>query len=139
MNHIYAGISTANQAMTQAVYFLNPRLPPGSNWSRRSEPNWIDPSTLIKLATHFAFSNRNDIYAALSYQPDTLRSLPELRNFFAHKNLRTFKVAMGLVTKHGVKAGNPEEIIFAFAPGRPQTLLQDWIDDLVFMVEYLCK
>jgi hypothetical protein len=136
--HGRAGVITADDALAEAVYLLNPRIRRGSRWKRHQEPNWIQTHTIVELAKHFSFSNQHDIYAAFSYEPSVLQSLPELRNFFAHKNFGTYQIAMKLAARLGIAARNPTELTVARAPSRPQTLVQDWIDDLIFIVEFLC-
>jgi hypothetical protein len=136
--HDLISVTTPTDALAEAVYYLNPWLSKGNPWRRGQEPNWIDVSTLIKLSTHFGFSNRSDIYAALSYRPKALKSLPELPNFFAHRNPDTYKIAMGIASKYGLSVQSPNELALAYVRNRPTTLLQDWIDDLIFVVEYLC-
>jgi hypothetical protein len=139
VTHNLISVTTPTDALAEAVYYLNPRLSKGNMWRRSQEPNWIDVSTLVKLSTHFGFSNRGDIYAALSYRPKALKSLPELRNFFAHRNPDTYKIAMGVASKYGLSVQSPSELALAYVRNRPTTLLQDWIDDLIFIVEYLCR
>jgi hypothetical protein len=139
VSHVQASVGTPREALDEAVYYLNPKIPRGGTLPKRREPNWVEPNTLINLTKHFGFSNRGDIYAALSYQPAMLRSLPQLRNFFAHKNHDTFQVAMNMATKLGVSVRNPYDIALVYPPKSSQALLQDWIDDMVFMVDYLCR
>lgn len=138
IKHRQGFIARPQQALAEAVYVLNPRFR-GSNWRKHRGPNWIQPTTLITLTRHFGFSNQNNIYAAMSYQPHIFNSLPELRNYFAHKNVNTYRTAMNLAPKYGIRAQNPTDIVLAYAPNRPQTIVQDWINDLIFVMEYLCS
>src|SRR5205823_2817708 len=92
-------IDTAIQITKPSLYLKHT---PGAPWSRRDEPSWHDPRTLLKLSQSLGFSNEADIQAAVSINPRVLLDLPVFRNFFAHRNRDTFLSAQRLASHYGI-------------------------------------
>ena len=84
-------------------------------------------------------SNISDVQAAFSSGTRVFLDLPVFRNYFAHRNYQTEEAAMNAAAQYGIPVTlPPHQILFEKPIGRPQGLIHDWIDDMVFTVEYLC-
>lgn len=125
-----------------AVKRRYPNATPKQNgeWRRRDEPTWHRPETLMKLAKDLSFTNSAEISAAFSGGTRVFLDLPVYRNFFAHRGHGTFRAAMdNAAIQHGiVGAHSPAESLLSMLPGRPQSLLGEWFDDISLTVAYLC-
>jgi hypothetical protein len=121
-----------NDALTLAIHRIRPRLR-GKNgpWSHRDEPTWHDVSEFLKVMARLKPSNLGTIRAAVSYEPKTLSVLPTARNFYAHKGEATAVKARGIAARYGLSTrSSPSSLLCSRAPGRPQPLILDWLDDL---------
>jgi hypothetical protein len=127
--------------MQLAMQHLKPKLAgKGPPWNRREEPTWHERQTLLKLSSILGASNDSQIQAALSYKTWVFADLPVFRNFFAHRNDETAKRARALASHYTVSSQlRPSEILCSVAPGRPQRVLADWLDDLRNVVDLLCQ
>lgn len=128
-------------AIGRAVTVIRPTVPfqIGTVFKRREEPAWHDSTVLIRLANAEAFSHRLHISAAFSTGTRTFSDLPKLRNYFAHRNDSTLRTARSVANPHGIpNAIRPSELCLSYALGRPQVLLLDMIDDLLFTGSFLC-
>jgi hypothetical protein len=109
-------------------------------WHRRDEPPWHDTNVLLTLATNMKASNLLEIQSALSAGFRVFVDLPVFRNFYAHRNHRSLEAASKVASIYGIPSGlRPTQVLLTFAYKRPQVLMQDWLDDLCFTVEYLCE
>jgi hypothetical protein len=133
--------AAAGDAMGIAIRTWRPRATPNASgvWSRRDEPTWHDPNTLLTLAAVISCSNLADIQAAFSLGYSVFRDLPVCRNFFAHRNRHTERAAMDIALRHGI-AGHPRpaKLLLSFPYGRPEPLLLEWLHQISFTVQYLC-
>jgi hypothetical protein len=69
--------------------------------------------------------------AAWSIETDALEHLTSARNFFAHRNNDTAEILKGLSSIYKVgEPQRPDALLTIPARGRPQSILQDWLDDL---------
>jgi len=108
-------------------------------WSRRDEPPWHKPETLIKSCYEIGCSNYLDIQNAFSLPTKVFENLPKFRNFFAHRNYDTVGEAKLIAHQYSIPVHrHPTEILCTPAYGRPQVLILDWIDDIRLTVELLC-
>jgi len=115
-------------------------LTPTGQWHRRDEPTWHDPNTLLTLAGDLSFSNGAGISAAFSSGTRVFLDLPVYRNFFAHRGEGTFHAAMhNAAIQYDITwAATPSKALLSRPPGWPQSLLADWIDDMVLTAAYMC-
>jgi hypothetical protein len=128
------------KAIDLAITTLNPRAPSRLNRTRREEPPWQKPKTLLDLATDFKFSNQKQINAAFGYGFRVFDDLPKFRNFFAHRNEETSGKAQRLGPAYGVPSTwRPWRILAASAIGRPQAIILDWFDEIRRTGEDLCE
>lgn len=130
-----------NDAIGRAVLYWRPtaRQKSDGSWRRRDEPTWHDPNLLIPVCRAEGFTNITDIEAAFSAGDRTFVDLPVFRNYFAHRNQRSEKAARNLAPRYGIPATHrPAEILLSTPLGRPQSLIDDWIDHISFTIEYLC-
>jgi hypothetical protein len=108
-------------------------------WKRRDEPPWHDPNTLLQLAHAAGFSNAADIAAAFSIGSRVFVDLPVFRNYFAHRNLDSWRSATQLGPVNGVPIlDRPSQMLVSTPVGASQALLREWMSDLFFVAEYLC-
>ena len=130
-----------NDAIGYVIGKWNQRATPLASgvWRRRDEPAWHVKNRLLDLAISLGFSNQATVAAALSLPSQSLDHLPTFRNFFAHRNDSTFKLAMTLSPGYGIYGvRKPSEVLMARGPRRPQPLIMDWIDEVSSVVEQLC-
>lgn len=112
-----------------AQYFKKHQLPPGK-LTHRDEPNWHDPKTLQRLLHNIGASNASTIDAALSLQTRVFQDLPSVRNFYGHRGEDTARKATNVGRQYRVGASlHPTDLCLAFAPGRAQSILRDWVFD----------
>jgi hypothetical protein len=135
-----AGINGAGQAIHFAIQQLKPWLHAGPPWHRRDEPVWHDPQTLLKLSAAIGASNLAQIQAAFGYRTRVFVDLPVFRNFFAHRNDESAGRASTRARYYRLSSQlRPAEILCMAAPGRPQRLMADWLDDMGIVMELLCQ
>lgn len=109
------------------------------SWHRRDEPTWHDYNVLLTGASLLNFSNLSDVNSAFSSRNRVFNDLTVFRNFFAHKNEGTESAARQLALQYGISSLlRPSQILMLRANRRPQEVIFDWIDDLVFTANYLC-
>lgn len=133
--------SNESQALGAVIPLFKPRATPLStgHWHRRDEPAWHDPRVALRCFTHISASNLADVQAGLSSGSTVLDHLPVFRNFFAHRNGQTEAAAKVIGPSYGIPAVyRPSQILATRPLGRPNTLLEDWLDDLRLMIEFLC-
>lgn len=130
-------IRTFDDAISATMRRLRPWM---RTWSRRNEPPWHVPNTLIKSCEEIRCSNYQDILRAFSTQFRVFEHLPEFRNFYAHRNQGTvMRVKEIAARQYSMQVnGHPTEILLRRPHNRPQSLLLDWIDEIDITVELLC-
>lgn len=128
------------QAIGSILLSFNRRVPQAGKLTRRDEPTWHEPKTLITGCTNMGASNLSQVQAALSIGSSVFIHLPTCRNFFAHRNDDTAIKVLTLGQSSYSMFGkiHPFEVLTASAYGRPQSLILDFIDDLWATMELLC-
>jgi len=132
---------TMNDAIGFAVQRWRAKAAPKADgsWHRREEPAWHDTSTMLTLCRDLHATNLADVEAAFSSGTLVFTDLVVFRNYFAHRNQGTKQAARDLAPRYGIAASlTPAEILLSRALGRPEPVLIEWIDDLIFTAEYLC-
>lgn len=130
-----------NEIIGLTIRNFKPYATPKSDgsWHRRDEPPWHDPNILLKGCELIAASNLLDVQAAFSSNSRVFLDLPVYRNFFAHSNKQTEDAARRLASQYSIPTGlRPYDILMTRPVGRPQALLFEWVDELVFTAEFLC-
>jgi hypothetical protein len=123
-----------------AIHFAIMRLSPTSRgaagkWSPRQEPTWFETATLRKLLDALGSANRSTVTDALSLAPGSVSSLTTFRNFYAHRGQTTARKTQAIALRHLLApARHPTAILNDYPPGRPQTLLRDFLDDIEAVV-----
>ena len=134
------GIRNFSDAISASMRRCKYRRWARGGWGRRDEPPWFKPDTLIKSCDEIGCSNYPDILNAFSVPTNVFEHLPKFRNFFAHRNDHTVKIAKNIAHQYSINASlQPSVILCTPAYGRPQILLLDWIDDINTVVKLLCK
>lgn len=134
-------VYTVNDAIGNAIAYHTPHKTPNAEgiWHRRDEPPWHDPNIFLRLATHYQFSNLTTVQASLSMQATVFHDLPVFRNFFAHRNQSTRDASEAIASRYGIhNIRMPSEILRKYAIRRPQSLIEDWIDEIDLTIEFLC-
>jgi len=130
-----------NDALEPAIHQFKPnalRKADGS-WQRRDEPTWHDPKVLLTICNTVSFSNLPDLQAAFSTGTRAFGDLPVFRNYFGHRNQRSRLAAENLAPQYGIPATRrPSEILTSRPLGRPQILMLEWLDDLTFVMQFMC-
>lgn len=134
--------ATVEDAIDTAIRVHNPRAitPPANGWHRRDEPPWHDHNLVLKLSRSLQCSCYTDIQAAFSFSSRVYIDLPVFRNYYAHRNEQTSKAVRNLAPQYGIPATRrPTQILLSIPINRPQQLVLDMLDDLLFTVSYLCN
>lgn len=132
---------TENQAIGFAVKHWRPKATPRTDgsWRSRDEPTWHDPNQIIPIMRAQGLSNFTDFEAAFSTGDRIFIDLPVFRNYFGHRNGRSQVVAQSLAPHYGISATKrPTEILLSRPLTRHQPLILDWMDHVLFTIEYLC-
>lgn len=110
-----------------------------TRFKQRKEPDWTRPFIILRLAQALDLSNTPAIMAALALNTRVFDDLPCVRNFYAHRNRRTFEAAVKLASHYSITSPDtPSAFVLSISPGRPQSVLEDWMDDLSLAVTFLC-
>lgn len=125
-------IRTVHDAVTLAVRSVDPTKVPGNRpWAPRDEPDWQNPSVWQTLIESLGASNAPAVQRAAAYRPMTLRLLPQMRNYFAHKSERAGRNARQLPRAYGQPQDmHPMMFLLQPAPGFRQPVALQWLDDL---------
>jgi hypothetical protein len=119
--------STAKTAKTK-----KPKPGPISHWK---EPIWRKPSALELVVLALGASNAPALRRGLAYPTNVFDQLPAFRNYFAHKNESTAGQVSQFIRGYALPGStNPAEALATHLPGRPQSLIRDWIDDVATVV-----
>lgn len=130
--------TTTDEALTYAIRANRGKsFRKGSTgpWKWRDEPQWWDPSALIRSLDCIGASNLQTVTAALNANPDVFQHLHTFRNFYAHRNrdtrerliphLRTLQFPADVTATFALASPDPSS-----RDPRPQPLLLDWLDDV---------
>jgi hypothetical protein len=135
-----APFGSSADALVFAIRLLRPTRFAAGWTTRRDEPTWHEPSTLVKLFIALGASNSADVQAALSLQSPVFKLRPVVRNFFAHRNDDTAKKADSVARDLSLPRNlRPSEMMSWRLPGHPQNVLADWIDDIQTIIELMCE
>jgi len=133
--------SNESDALGYIIQLFRPRAAPSSTgeWDRRDEPTWHEPRVFREVAKAAALSNMAEIDSAFSTGYRVFMDLPVFRNYFAHRNLETRRAAMNLGPSYGVgTTQKPSEVLRHTPPGESLSVLEAWVNDLAFTLEFLC-
>lgn len=140
ISHERGDLRTLEDAIDAASRLMAPQRKLPSRVRRRDEPDWGSPHTIITLAKRFRFSNLPEIGSAFSVGTRVFNDLPVIRNFYAHRNRFTYRAATSLARLYGLPGSlTPTELLCSHGRGRPQSVVQDWLDDLYLIGEFLCS
>ena len=120
---------------------VNSRARPDTSgiWDRRDEPTWRKPSILIDVCSNIGCSNILNIRDGLSAQQTFFSDLPDFRNFYAHRNQQTEFATMEEASTYSISATlRPSDILRAFPINESLRLLDKWLDEIKFTIQYLC-
>jgi hypothetical protein len=133
------GINTQNDALTFAVYQERPRFVGMTGpWAYWQEPTWRNPVAFDRVMAALKPSNLGNLRKGLAYPTTALDDLPVFRNYYAHKGRNTALQARSIARKYALSpAMRPSELLCSRGPGRPQSLLADWLDDVRNIVELM--
>ena len=111
----------------------------GKIWNRRDEPAWHLPATLIDSSQEILCSHHPSIVAAFALPTTVFDHLTKFRNYYAHRNESTCAIAQGLAFYHSIPPDqNPSIILCTPGYGRPQSLILDWLDETLNVIDLLC-
>ena len=130
------GISIES-ALRNIPIVLN-RVPSG-RLSRRDEPTWHSRRNFLRIAQLVGLTNLGQVQAALSLPSRVIDDLPTVRNFFAHRNQETATKVFRLSRRYGIaRVNHPTELVRSVVPGRPATIIEDWLAELDHVVKNMC-
>ncbi len=108
--------------------------------SRDKEPTVRYPKDTEKILSGCAASNLGSLQRALALNSAVFHDIPTIRNFYAHRNEDTWRKvknkarSLGL---HGV--GCAEDLVSGYLPGRPVTMMEDWLNESELFFDELTK
>jgi hypothetical protein len=112
-----------------------PFKPPFTRWH---EPPWHDTSRFIQVANALQPTNLELIHAAVSQNVAVFGELGLVRNFFAHRCEGTATKVRRLARKYSLDPSlHPAELLISRSPGRSQSILKDYIDEMRQVVEMM--
>ena len=118
-------------ALSFAINTQSPTKTGRGPWKPRDEPTWHDPNVIIQILHKARCSNATGVSDALSIGSRAIPHLTTTRNFLAHRNESTALKLRRLGQYYGVgRPADPLASVFAIRHGRPQTMVQDWLDDI---------
>ena len=118
-------------ALTFAIRTERPRTTGTGPWKHRDEPTWHDPNVIVRVLNSAHSSNASEVSSALSIGSEAIDHLTTTRNFLAHRNESTALKLRRLAPYYGIRAPeDPLAVLFAFRRGRPQRVVEDWMDDI---------
>ena len=107
--------------------------------SRLDEPPWHSRRMLLSIVRGAGISNLNQIQAALALPSRVLDDLPTFRHFFAHRNAETAAKARTVPARYAVpNVIHPTAFLCKYPPGRPVTVLEDWLFELESVARAMC-
>lgn len=133
------------QALLFAIQRLKPnvsaRAAAGAKIDARYEPNWHSKDTIIQLSSTLALSNDSSVVAAFSYPTRFFDDAPVVRNFFAHRNMGTADKVRRLARQppYLLTAETAHDFVRSLLPGRPQTVVAEWLEDLRLVSDEICQ
>lgn len=134
-----AGLTTTTQALDFAVHTMKPQAGTGP-WTWRDEPTWRKPRVLMQLLAGAGASNLLQVRTAFSVPSTVFAQLPRARNFYAHRSKDTASDLQIVARAVRVPSRrSASDILCDIAPARPQTVIQDWLDEMTYVVSELCK
>jgi hypothetical protein len=134
-----AALRNEYDAITALILHLRLRNKTKPAWSRIEEPRWHKPSTLTSGCQLLGSPTLQKVIAAVSIGSSVFDDLPRFRNFYAHRNEETARDAVALRVNYGIGlVSHPSSILLSYVPGRPQTIVEDWLDDLKNVAFALC-
>ena len=86
-------IRTEADVVGAAIKRLKSHVYQRGNWTRRDEPPWHDPNTLLHTLEEMDASNVDDLRSAFSLGSRVFEDLPVFRNFYAHRSEYTARKA----------------------------------------------
>lgn len=111
----------------------------GGSYHRRDEPPWHDGVVFTRACRLLGASTSPHVDNAISIGTSTLRDAPVARNFFAHRNRRSFQALQRVVRELGIplygvagKASTHAAATTLLArplPSSPIPLIIAWVDD----------
>ena len=107
-------------------------------WRMRDEPAWHDVDMFINIMNQAGCSTAPGANAAWSIDTSALEHLTVVRNFLAHGNRETAVRVRSLSATYKVSPSvRPEELLLSRGRNRPQTIIEDWRDDLQAVIELM--
>lgn len=128
---VMTAIQGHRSALTFAIRTERPKIAGTGPWKHRDEPTWHDPNVIIRILNRAGCSNARGVSGALSIGSSAIEHLTTTRNFLAHRNESTAVKLRRLGRSYGV--GTPRDplaVVFAVGHGRPQRIVEDWLDDI---------
>ena len=122
--------------------FKTSSIPHGARITHRDEPNWLEPTNLLKALDNVGASNYPTVAAALSLQGRSLRDLAPVRNFFSHRGANTAQKVIGLdgvITKYAVaSASHPTTFCLSYESMATHSVLGTWLEEIQILEDFAC-
>lgn len=137
-------ITQIDEAIGTAISINTPKKaqnkPLVGPWPSRDEPSWHSTQIWLHLLKQTNCSGLTIIQNALSIPTTVFADLTKYRNYFAHRNEDTFKIAQKLAPSYGISSLiKPSEILISKPLGQPNTLLTQWTIDIEYVINLICS
>lgn len=108
---------------------------------RRTDEHTIrDPKEVEKILNQCGASNLPSLQNALSINSSLFRDIKPIRHFYAHRNKDTFTKAAAIAASMGVyNLKHPDEILKHVIPGRPHSVLEEWLIEASLFYQLLME
>jgi hypothetical protein len=107
-------------------------------WRMRDEPAWHDVPMFLRIMNLSKCSTAPGTNAAWSIGTSSMLHLTFVRNYFAHRNRETAVRVKSLGSAYRLgQVNRPEDVLLSRARGRPQIVLEDWLDDLETVIKLM--
>ena len=131
-------VTREEEVVAAAVRLCKANVYARGKWTRRDEPAWHDPNTLLRTLEALQVSNAQELRNAFSLGSSVFEDLPVFRNFYAHRSEYTAVKAGRIAYKYGIpRLEQPTEVLCS-SSARAQPLIVEWMDDIWITVQLLC-
>jgi len=137
--HVHGFADAIDSAMKACKHRIWAKAGEQNIWDRREEPAWYQAETLIKSSLEIGCSHHQNIIAAFALPTTVFDDLTKFRNFCAHRNDSTSAIAQDLALHYSIPPNqHPIKILCTPGYGRPQSVILDWVDDTLNVIDLLC-
>lgn len=115
------------------------RRTPGGILTRLHEPAWHARKHFLKTMRLAKLSLLAQVEGALAMPTRFTEHLQILRNFYSHRNEETARKVRSLGPTYAMlRFTHPTDFVLGVEPGRPVSVLEDWLAEMELVVDAMC-